>query len=137
MSGQRLLAAGDGLPAAVAGWQPHTPTVSPVDRAWTSIDDEPGPLARKPLLSIEYCTLCNFRGRAAWLAQELLAALEQELAGVTLVPGTGGVFDVRLDGDLVFSEKKAGRFPEPREMKDLLRAKLGLAPDQRHGRRST
>ena len=86
----------------------------------------------KPTLSIEYCTQCNFRGRAVWLAQELLAAFEQEVAGVTLAPGRGGVFDVRLGADLVFSQKEAGRFPEPRELKDLLRAKLGLDPKQHH-----
>ena len=89
-------------------------------------------MAAKPTLSIEYCTQCNFRGRALWLAQELLAALEQELAGVTLVPGRGGVFDVRLGAELLFSQKQAGRFPEPRELKDLLRAKLGLDPARRH-----
>ena len=89
-------------------------------------------MAGKPTVSIEYCTVCNFRGRAAWLAQELLAALEGDLAGVTLVPGRGGIFDVRLGGELVFSQKQAGRFPEPRELKDLLREHLGLAPASHH-----
>lgn len=89
-------------------------------------------MGAKPTLSIEYCTVCNFRGRAAWLAQEVLTALEGELAGVTLVPGRGGVFDVRLDGEAVFSQKEAGRFPEPREIKDAVRAKIGLDPAPRH-----
>ena len=86
----------------------------------------------KPLVSIEYCTVCNFRGRAAWLAQELLAAHEGEIAGVTLVPGRGGVLIVRVDGEVVFSNRDEGRFPEPRELKDALRAKLGLPPSPRH-----
>ena len=103
-----------------------------VDTPRSSVDDGPAAMAAKPILSIEYCTQCNFRGRAVWLAQELLAALEQELAGVTLVPGRGGVFDVRLGAELLFSQKLAGRFPEPRELKDLLRAKLGLDPGRRH-----
>ncbi len=89
-------------------------------------------MSRKPTLSIEYCTVCNFRGRAAWLAQEVLAAHEGDPAGVTLVPGRGGVFDVRIDGELVFSQKEAGRFPEPREIKDALRASLGQGPKPRH-----
>ncbi len=87
---------------------------------------------KKPTLSIEYCTVCNFRGRAAWLAQEVLSAGEGDLAGLILVPGRGGVFDVRIDGELVFSQKEAGRFPEPREIKDALRTKLGLPPAARH-----
>ncbi len=89
-------------------------------------------MAKNVTVAIEYCTVCNFRGRAAWLAQELLAAHEGELAGVVLVPGRGGVFDVRIDGELVFSQKEAGRLPEPREIKDALRAKLGLGPAPRH-----
>ena len=89
-------------------------------------------MPEKPTLEIEYCTVCNFRGRAAWLAQEVLAALEAELAGVTLVPGRGGVFDVRLAGQRLFSYKEAGRFPEPSEVKDLIRARLGIDSKPRH-----
>jgi selenoprotein W-related protein len=86
----------------------------------------------KPLVSIEYCTVCNFRSRAAWLAQELLAAHEGDIAGVTLVPSRGGVLIVRVDGEAIFSNKDEGRFPEPRELKDALRAKLGLPASPRH-----
>jgi selenoprotein W-related protein len=90
------------------------------------------PMPEKPIVSVEYCIVCNFRARAAWLAQELLAALEGELGGVTLIPGSGGIFEVRLGDELVFSNKEAGRFPEPREVKDTLRAKLKLPPASRH-----
>ena len=89
-------------------------------------------MGRKLTVSIEYCTVCNFRSRAAWLAQELLAAHEGDVAGLTLLPGRGGVFDIRIDGELVFSQKEAGRFPEPREIKDALRARLGMGPTPRH-----
>lgn len=89
-------------------------------------------MSAKPTVSIEYCAVCNFRGRAAWLAQEVLAAHEGDIAGLTLVPGRGGVFEVRIDGELVFSQKEAGRFPEPREIKDALRARLGLSPKPKH-----
>jgi hypothetical protein len=37
-----------------------------------------------------------------------------------------------MDGDIVFSNKETGRFPEPRELKDALRARLGLDPAPRH-----
>ncbi|MDZ4277564.1 MAG: Rdx family protein [Dehalococcoidia bacterium] len=89
-------------------------------------------MSDKPTVSIEYCTVCNFRSRAAWLAQELLEGHERELAGVTLVPGRGGIFEVRVDGELVFSHKQAGRFPEPRELKDAVRERLGLPAKPRH-----
>lgn len=94
-------------------------------------------MVAKPTLSIEYCTVCNFRGRALWLAQELLAALETHLAGVTLVPGRGGVFELRLGSEVIFSRKEEGRFPEPAELKDLLRARLGLDSRPHHTAKST
>jgi len=37
-----------------------------------------------------------------------------------LVPGSGGVFEVTVDGKVVFSKKKAGRFPEDGEVLALL-----------------
>jgi selenoprotein W-related protein len=89
-------------------------------------------MGEKPVVSIEYCTQCNFRGRAAWLAQEVLAALESEIGGVKLVPGRGGIFEVRVGGESVFSNKEEERFPEPREVKDAIRARLGLEPAPRH-----
>jgi len=41
----------------------------------------------------------------------------------TLVEGRGGVFDVIVDGDCVFSKRSVHRFPEPAEILDLIRAK--------------
>jgi selenoprotein W-related protein len=86
-------------------------------------------------VSIDYCAVCNFGGRAVWLAQELLTAYADEIESLTLVPRRDGVFIVRFDGDEVFSYKEAGRFPEPRELKDALRAHLGLPPKPKHSER--
>jgi selenoprotein W-related protein len=44
------------------------------------------------------------------MAQELLATFEEELGGVTLIPNaTGGVFEIRLAGERIFSREQAGR----------------------------
>lgn len=85
----------------------------------------------KPQVVIEYCTQCRWLMRAAWMAQELLTTFEQELGGVTLRPGTGGVFEVSLDGEQIFSRKTAGRFPESKELKQLVRDRI--APDKNLG----
>ena len=45
---------------------------------------------------------------------------------VELVRGGGGVFDVSLDGKLLFSKHKQDRFPEPGEILSILRAGRGL-----------
>ena len=43
-------------------------------------------------------------------------------AQIDLVPGSGGVFDVRSDGKLLFSKATVHRFPAPDEIAALLRA---------------
>lgn len=75
-----------------------------------------------PRLEIEYCRQCRWMLRAAWLAQELLVTFEEELGGITLVPGIGGVFVVRAEsGEVLWSRKEEGRFPEAAEMKQRVR----------------
>ena len=56
-------------------------------------------------VEIEYCTQCRWMLRAGWLAQELLTTFEDDLAEVALVPGKGGVFEVRVDAETVWSRR--------------------------------
>jgi selenoprotein W-related protein len=75
-----------------------------------------------PRVEIEYCTQCRWLLRAAWMAQELLTTFETEIGGVSLVPGTGGVFEVRSSaGDVLWSRKAEGRFPDIKELKQRVR----------------
>lgn len=85
----------------------------------------------KPRVSITYCTQCRWLLRAAWLAQELLTTFEAELGEVALRPGTGGVFEIRMDDDLIWSRKQEGRFPEAKEIKQRVRDRV--APDRSLG----
>lgn len=55
-----------------------------------------------------------------------------ELGEVALIPGEGGIFDISLDGDLLFSRKVAGRFPESKEIKQLVRDKIAPQKDLGH-----
>jgi len=77
-----------------------------------------------PRLEIEYCTQCRWLARASWMAQELLTTFVDELGEIALVPGKGGVFEVRLDGASVWSRAGAGRFPEITELKRLVRDRV-------------
>jgi selenoprotein W-related protein len=78
----------------------------------------------RPRIEIEYCSQCGFLLRAGWMAQELLRAFEDEIGEVALRPGSGGNFIVRLSGDLLFSRKREGRFPEAKELKLLIRDRI-------------
>ena len=41
------------------------------------------------------------------------------------MPGTGGVFDVDVDGARVFYKQMIGRYPEPEDVLPLLRERIG------------
>ena len=88
-------------------------------------------MTREPRVEIEYCTGCRWLPRASWMSQELLTTFESELGEVALLPGSGGVLDVRLDGDLVWSRADEGRFPELKELKQRIRDRI--APDRSLG----
>ena len=60
-------------------------------------------------LEIEYCVQCNWLLRASWMAQELLTTFNIDITSLALVPGSGGIFEVRLNGAIIFSRKEAGQ----------------------------
>jgi selenoprotein W-related protein len=79
-------------------------------------------------VEIAYCTQCRWLLRAAWMAQELLTTFERELASLTLVPGTGGIFEVRVEGVPVWSRAADGGFPDIAELKRRVRDRV--APER-------
>ena len=78
-------------------------------------------MTRRPTIRITYCTQCGWLLRAGWMAQELLSTFGMELGEVALVPGTGGVFEVTVDGTTVWERKRDGGFPDAAELKRRVR----------------
>ena len=89
-----------------------------------------------PRIEIEYCTQCRWLLRAGWLAQELLTTFPAELGEVALVPGSGGVFEVRVEGDTIWSRKADGGFPDLPELKRLVRDRVAPGRHLGHTERS-
>jgi selenoprotein W-related protein len=89
----------------------------------------------KPRVEIEYCTQCRWLLRAAWMAQELLTTFQDEIGEVALRPGSGGVFEVRVDGENVWSRAGQGRFPDIKELKQRVRDRLAPGRDLGHSDR--
>ena len=75
----------------------------------------------KPAIRITYCTQCNWLLRAAWMAQELLSTFGQDLGAVSLIPSTGGAFEITLDGETIWERKRDGGFPEAKILKQKIR----------------
>jgi len=52
-----------------------------------------------------------------------LNVYEHSITSLVIVPGKGGVFEVTIDGDLVFSKKSLGRHAKAGEVMGLVRAR--------------
>lgn len=74
-----------------------------------------------PTITITYCTQCNWLLRASWMASELLSTFGSDVGAVTLVPGTGGVFTVDVDGERIWDRASDGGFPDAAALKRLVR----------------
>jgi selenoprotein W-related protein len=85
-----------------------------------------------PRIEIHYCTKCRFILRANWIAQELLMTFGEDIGELALVPSSGGVFVVIFEGEEIFSRKEQGRFPDSKELKQLIRDRIDPAMSLGH-----
>ncbi|TDS12241.1 SelT/SelW/SelH family protein [Sphingobacterium paludis] len=87
----------------------------------------------KKTVTITYCPKCGWLLRAAYLAQELLTTFTDDIFGVTLVPSEiAGRFVVSVEDRIIFDRKSEGRFPETKELKQLLRDVVNPDKDLGH-----
>ena len=54
------------------------------------------------------------------MAQKILERYTDRITAFTLIPSGGGVFEFSIDGQLLFSKKSLGRFPEDEEILKLI-----------------
>ena len=52
----------------------------------------------------------------------MLVKYSERIENFTLIPGQGGVFEIAVDGQVQFSKKERGRFPEDEEVFALIEA---------------
>lgn len=71
--------------------------------------------------------------RATYMAQELLTTFEDDVYGVTLHPSEiSGRYNITIDGIKIFDRKEQGRFPEIKELKQLVRDVVNPGKDLGH-----
>ena len=71
-------------------------------------------------LSIEYCNAWNYLPIASRMAADLLEKYGNNVTDLTLIPSSGGVYEVTKNGTLIFSKKELERFPELDEIIDII-----------------
>ena len=79
-------------------------------------------------IEIKYCSKCRWLLRSTWMAQEILTTFEEEVNELSLLPGTGGIFEIIANGRVIWSRKEMGRFPEIIELKQCVRN--AIAPEK-------
>lgn len=76
----------------------------------------------KPAIQIEYCPKCGWMLRAAYMAQELLTTFTDDVHGIMLIPSEiSGRYTVSINDNIIYDRKREGRFPEIKELKQLVR----------------
>ena len=63
------------------------------------------------------------------MAQELLTTFSTEIGELALVPGTGGIFEIRIGEDTVWGRAEKRRFPEIKELKQAVRDRIAPGKD--------
>ena len=69
-------------------------------------------------ISIKYCAEWNYKPRASSMGDELKKEFGAE---IELIAGGGGIFDISVDDNMVFSKFEKGRFPQPEEIVRLIK----------------
>ena len=79
---------------------------------------------QKPLINvtIQYCASWNYTPRAVSLTEQILSerVIEYFVADWKLIPSFGGVFEVTVNDELVFSKKTLKRHAEEGEIRDAI-----------------
>lgn len=78
----------------------------------------------KKVISIEYCTSWGYLPRAVALVRNILSEHTNKISEVIVIPSSGGVFEVKLNDELLFSKKELDRFPEKDEAENMIKERL-------------
>jgi selenoprotein W-related protein len=77
-------------------------------------------------ITIEYCVPCSYLPKTLAIVEELMSNYQHVIGKLTLVTGTKGVLDVRVDDRLIFSKQNIQmRHANPGELVELFREVVG------------
>lgn len=67
-------------------------------------------------VKIEFCMQWNYAPKAASFAEELFTHFRTNIKKMELVPSSGGVFEVTVNGEKIYSKDETGLFPKAQEV---------------------
>ena len=81
---------------------------------------------KKYNVTIEYCMPCDYHTEALRVAEEVLGAYQHIIDKFILITGSGGVFEVKVDNEPIFSKKALKRHPKPGEVLQAFKRVVGF-----------
>jgi selenoprotein W-related protein len=59
------------------------------------------------------------------LTDKLLTGFKTKIKGFTLIPSSGGCFEISVNGELIYSKLKTGQFPDEAAIVKAVSEKMG------------
>lgn len=91
-----------------------------------------GTKSKRYEIEIQFCTQCRWLPRASWMMQEILMTFQDEILSVTLTPKSGGIFEIFLDKEKIYSRSDFGGFLDIKDIKKLIRDKINPGKNLGH-----
>ena len=58
------------------------------------------------------------------MTSKLLTAYKQQIQEMKLIPSGGGAFELKVNGDLIYSKLKTGKFPDEKWVMETVGSRL-------------
>ncbi len=75
-------------------------------------------------IKLEFCIVWNYTPRGVSTVEEILEKYGKEVKSIDFIPGTGGVFELYLNGELIYSKLETGRDTNEGEILELMEKAL-------------
>ncbi|NJC94812.1 MAG: SelT/SelW/SelH family protein [Anaerolineae bacterium] len=80
---------------------------------------------QKHRVTIKYCVPCDYSEHALRVAGELIRNYQHAISELVFEMSSGGVFEVKVDDEILFSKKEVNRHPEPGEVFGVFQQYVG------------
>lgn len=67
-------------------------------------------------IKVEFCMQWNFAPKAASFAEEIFTHFRGQIEKMELIPASGGIFEVSVNGEKIYSKDETGVFPTSEEI---------------------
>ncbi len=76
-------------------------------------------------VSIRFCSMCGYEPQVLAVTGPLLTTFKRKLAALTLIPDSGGCFEVTVNDELIYSKLATEEFPDTAQLVEEVRKRLG------------